>query len=318
MQTPLFWQNLPPQFFQTWLQTLNQKIYPKLSQHGHWQQWQQLLQQLPNIKPSQIKVADTITIGQAQDLRLQELEQLMILLQALCPWRKGPYDLFGINIDTEWRSDWKWQRVLPFIQPLKQRWVLDIGCGNGYYGWRMLEQGADLVVGIDTVLAYGVQFLVMQHYLQDSRFSFLPCRSQNISPLALFDTVFSMGVLYHQRSPFDHLLELKAYLKPKGELVLETLVIDGELGRILVPDNRYAKMRNVWFIPSVPTLEQWLKRCGYRKIRCVDINQTSIREQRCTDWMQFESLVNFLDQTNLNFTIEGYPAPKRAILIAEN
>ena len=56
-----------------------------------------------------------------------------------------------------------------------------------------------------------------------------------------------MGVLYHRRSPIDHLLELKGCLQTGGELVLETLVIDGGLGEVLVPENRYAKMRNVWF-----------------------------------------------------------------------
>ena len=80
----------------------------------------------------------------------------------------------------------------------------------------------------------------------------------------MFDTVFSMGVLYHRRSPFHHLAELKNCLKPDGELVLETLVIDGKRGEVLVPERRYSKMHNVWFLPSCLTLESWLKRSGLK------------------------------------------------------
>ena len=131
-----------------------------------------------------------------------------------------------------------------------------------------------------------------------------------------FDTVFSMGVLYHRKSPIDHLYELKGALKPGGELVLETLVVEGELGYSLMPEDRYAMMRNVWYLPSVPTLELWLRRSGFTDIKCVDLDQTSLDEQRSTEWMDFQSLSDFLDPTNPNLTAEGYPAPLRATLVA--
>ena len=126
-----------------------------------------------------------------------------------------------------------------------------------------------------------------------------------------------MGVLYHRRSPLDHLQELKNSLRAGGELVLETLVIDGELGKTLMPEQRYAKMNNVWFIPSVPTMELWLRKCGYKNVRCVNVANTTIEEQRATDWMTFESLESFLDQDDHSKTIEGYPAPRRATLICQ-
>jgi len=125
-----------------------------------------------------------------------------------------------------------------------------------------------------------------------------------------------MGVLYHRRSPFDHLKELKGALRPGGELVLETLVVPGEAHRVLVPDDRYARMRNVWFLPSAPELVRWLVRAGFKNVRTVDINQTSIKEQRATPWMTYQSLQDFLDPSDLNRTVEGYPAPTRAILVA--
>ena len=132
-----------------------------------------------------------------------------------------------------------------------------------------------------------------------------------------FDTVFSMGVLYHRRSPLDHLEQLRSQLRKGGELVLETLIVDGPINHVLVPPNRYAMMNNVWFIPSVPTLNVWLKKIGFHKIRCVDVTKTSTQEQRTTNWMPYNSLSDFLDPTNRNKTIEGHPAPTRATFIAE-
>ena len=132
-----------------------------------------------------------------------------------------------------------------------------------------------------------------------------------------FDTVLSMGVLYHRRSPLDHLIELRDSLRNGGELVLETLVIDGELGEVLVPEKRYAKMRNIWFIPSILTLESWMKRIGLKNVRLINVTRTNFDEQRKTRWMTFESLPDFLDPKNPDLTIEGYPAPKRAIFISE-
>ena len=95
-------------------------------------------------------------------------------------------------------------------------------------------------------------------------------------------------------------------------------MIDGKKGEVLVPERRYSKMNNVWFLPSCLTLESWLKRSGLKNIRLIDINQTSTEEQRRTEWMVFESLADFLDPKDNNKTIEGYPAPKRAIFLAES
>ena len=75
-------------------------------------------------------------------------------------------------------------------------------------------------------------------------------------------------------------------------------------------------MRNIWFIPSPATLATWLKRCGFRNVKLVDVNTASLEEQRSTDWMRFESLSDFLDPRDRSRTLEGYPAPRRAILTA--
>ena len=126
-----------------------------------------------------------------------------------------------------------------------------------------------------------------------------------------------MGVLYHRRSPMDHLRELKATLRPGGQLVLETLIIEGGLGECLVPEGRYAMMNNVWFLPSATTLISWLKKCGFVNPRVVDITKTTLEEQRTTDWMTFHSLSDFLDPNDDTKTVEGHPAPLRGVFLAE-
>ncbi|PLX74552.1 MAG: tRNA 5-methoxyuridine(34)/uridine 5-oxyacetic acid(34) synthase CmoB [Desulfuromonas sp.] len=279
--------------------------------------WQEALQELPQVHPSSVELKQRLEIGRAGDLGDVDRDGFISLLKTFHPWRKGPISLFGVEIDTEWRSDWKWDRLLPHIRPLAGRTVLDVGCGNGYHGWRMLGEGADFVLGIDPTLVFVMQHRVIQHYLASERHQLLPLRLEDVPPnLNGFDTVFSMGVLYHRRSPLDHLLALRGCLQPGGELVLETLIVEGDETTVFMPEDRYAKMRNVWFLPSVAVMKLWLQRCGFVDIACVDINRTSTEEQRRTEWMTDESLADYLDPYDPTRTIEGHPAPTRAIFTA--
>jgi tRNA (mo5U34)-methyltransferase len=302
-----------------WSRQLQQMLPEKFAVDGHGKMadWQRALHALPELSPSHVELKNKVEIGCAEDLNNVSSEQFTDQLKAFHPWRKGPFSLFGVDIDTEWRSDWKWDRVLPHIQSLAGRKVLDVGGGNGYHGWRMLGEDADFVLGIDPTLISVMQYQVVKRYVGDRNHYVLPLGIEDVpADLACFDSVFSMGVLYHRRSPLDHLLELRGCLRSGGELILETLVVEGGEGTVLMPEGRYAKMRNVWFLPSVPTMMLWLRRCGFKKIECVDINRTSIEEQRQTEWMTFESFANFLDPDNYTKTIEGYPAPLRAVFVA--
>jgi tRNA (mo5U34)-methyltransferase len=305
---------------QDWSEQLAQLIDNKLrleGGHGNMSLWQSCLDALPEVQPSDIDLKQQVKIGKASDIDGVDKTRFIELLKEFHPWRKGPYSLFDINIDTEWHSDWKWDRVSPHISSLDGRSVLDVGGGNGYHGWRMLGDGAEFVLGIDPTIIFVMQYQIMRKYIGDVNHYVVPAGIEDLpANLNCFDTVFSMGVLYHRRSPLDHLLELKSCLKPGGELVVETLVVDGELGYTLMPEGRYAKMRNVWFLPSVDTMLLWLARCGFKNARCVDVNVTSVDEQRVTDWMTFESLEDFLDPDDQSKTIEGHPAPKRAVFIA--
>jgi tRNA (mo5U34)-methyltransferase len=226
--------------------------------------------------------------------------------------------LFDIQIETEWRSDWKWDRIIEHIKPLANRRILDVGCGNGYHCLRMLGASAGRVIGIDPSPRFVIQFLMLKHFLGDIPVDVLPIGIEALpDKLHFFDTTFSMGVFYHRRSPMDHLRELKATLNPGGQLVLETLIIEGELGECLVPEGRYAMMRNVWFLPSAATLLSWLKKAGFSNPQLIDKSMTTVKEQRSTEWMPFQSLSDFLDPNDHSKTIEGYSAPLRATFIAD-
>ncbi len=285
--------------------------------HGDWPRWQEALEGLPQLSASVVELVDAVRVGTPGDCSEAMRAHIATLLRELHPWRKGPFHLHGIHIDTEWRSDWKWERVKDHLQPLEGRLVLDVGCGNGYHCWRMLGAGAARVIGIDPTWLSVVQFHAVKHFIGPSPVDVLPLRMEELPPdMRAFDTIFSMGVLYHRRAPFDHLQELKGALRPGGELVLETLVIEGGAHQVLVPEGRYAKMRNVWFLPTPETLAGWLRRLGFRDVRVVDVTPTTTDEQRATEWMRFESLRDYLDPANPRLTVEGLPAPIRATLLA--
>ena len=303
-----------------WLTILPSQIKQAFdfNSHGTSAKWQKIIENIDLPTPSQCNFKhDIVKIGDKKEITQQQQNTLKDTLMEFHPWRKGPYDLFGIGIDSEWRSDWKWQRLKNHISPLKNRLILDVGCGNGYHCWRMLGNNAKAVIGIDPTLINIMQFELIKKIHGKAPIHLLPIGLEAIpAGTKLFDSVFSMGVLYHRKSPIEHLLELKETLREGGELILETLIIEGILGDTLLPKNRYAKMRNVWFLPSSATLISWLERCGFQNIKLIDVTQTSIKEQRSTEWMRFHSLEQFLDADNLNLTCEGLPSPKRAIIIA--
>ena len=293
--------------------------------HGNALKWSRQVAELPDISTDISELSTgTLTIGDESELLAAMPDQSTAMdrfreqLMQFRPWRKGPISLFGQFIDTEWRSDWKWDRILPHIQSLKGKTILDVGCGNGYHCFRMRGEGARFVLGVDPTRLFLMQFQILKNYLPDELVFLLPLKGEQLPrPLNVFDTVFSLGVLYHRKSPLEHLAELRDCLVPGGELVLESLVIEADDETVLVPEDRYAQMRNVWNIPCPPVLADWLRQAGFVNIRIVDVNHTSLLEQRATDWMVFQSLRDFLDPDDITRTVEGYPAPCRAILVAE-
>ena len=299
-----------------WLQRLCRLAEDRLAAHPHGDldRWRAAVEALPRVDPEVRLNRGAPRLGAAAP----GAEALRSTLQQLHPWRKGPLVLGGVNIDTEWRSDWKWDRIAPHVE-LSGRRVLDIGCGNGYFGLRMLGAGAELVVGIDPTVLFVVQLLACRHFSGELPSYVLPLGIEDLpGGMSGFDSVFSMGVLYHRRRPERHLARLRSLVEKTGStLVLETLVLPkGREREILAPEGRYARMRNVWAIPGTDRLLEWVRSAGFREARIVDVTATTVREQRSTEWMRFESLAEALDPNDRTRTIEGWPAPVRAMLTA--
>lgn len=290
---------------------LTQRFSP--SAHGRLEEWRSILSQLPALPkvPAELN-APAVTIPAVDGVCRSAIREP---LQRLKPWRKGPFDIHGVYIDAEWRSDLKWARVRDSITPLAGRVVLDVGCGNGYYALRMRGGGARLILGVDPTLLCIIQFLGVCHFMQAEPVHLLPVRLGELpGDSNAFDTAFSMGVLYHQRTPMEHLRQLRSSLRPGGELVLETLVLPGAEAIGRRPQPRYARMRNVWYLPTLPLLESWLLQAGFTEVRLLDVSRTTTAEQRKTAWMPFDSLAEALDPADAARTIEGWPAPCRAAL----
>lgn len=247
-------------------------------------------------------------------------ELLMEALHKLIPWRKGPFMINGLALESEWDGDMKWQRITKHIKPLENKLVLDVGAGNGYFTIRMAMEGAKRVLGIEPFLLFNYQFRAIKSMIKSPLNALLlPVKLEDMPKKPIFDTVFSMGVLYHQRDHMAHFSQLREMMVPDAELVIETLVIEGPEDYILVPKGRYAQMRNVYSIPSIKTLKSWLNDANFNNIRVVDVSKTTTAEQRKTPWIgeNGASLEDFLDPLDDSLTIEGYPAPVRAIVLCE-
>lgn len=279
--------------------------------NGHLPKWREALAAIetPNTKSV---VHERVVWDGAEDS--QDVE----LWKTFHPWRKGPYRFGDVDIDTEWLSDMKWDRLKPALESLEGRSCLDVGCGNGYHCWRMRGEGAAQVVGLDPFLLYVMQFMAVWKRLPDPCVRVLPLGAEAIQPGLGFDTVFSMGVLSHCKEHQAHLDLLKQALRPGGQVVLETLTVPDDAGPLFYPEGRYAQMRNIHALPTVSTLAQWLKDAGLQNLEHVDTSLTSFEEQRATEWMTFYSLANYLDSGDPRKTIEGHPAPQRSIFVANH
>lgn len=296
----------------------------RLNLDGRYQDWKNLLHSLSSI-PAQWQVIDGVVhVGAVSD----HASQITQALEALVPWRKGPWCVAGVPIDSEWRSDWKWNRLGGHVD-LSDRRVLDVGAGNGYFGWRMLEAGAQSVTACDPTALFVMQHQLLSRLAGEPRHVMWACRLEEL-PLTLddFDVVFSMGVLSHRRyieaHHVMHLGLLYRKLLPGGDLILETLVVPDEAteqqpngDRVLVPTDRYARMKNVYALPSMDTLAQWLTQSGFVEVECLDLTPTTPKEQRATRWMPYQSLVDGLSAEDATRTIEGHPAPMRAMMLAK-
>ncbi len=258
-----------------------------------------------------------VSVGSEKEISKEDCDLLHNILKEMKPWRKGPFRLFGIEIDSEWNSFLKWQRFENYID-IKDKKILDIGSSNGYYLFKMSEQKPLISIGIEPFIPYYYQFRAIRKYLNTDNIFTIPVSFDALPEVkGFYDYIFCMGVLYHRKCPMEMLAKIKRIMADDGVLILETLIIPGNENIALVPEKRYAAMNNVHFIPTLKTLEIWLKKSGFHDIFVLDITRTSIDEQRRTPWTFEKSLVDFLDCNDKNKTVEGYSAPIRAVIKAK-
>jgi tRNA (mo5U34)-methyltransferase len=258
---------------------------------------------------------DAVVIGRPDELSDNDRHQVENALRRFMPWRKGPFSIYGIEVDAEWRSERKWRRLLPVLPDLQGKIIADIGCNNGYYMFRMVPYQPRYVLGFEPT--------VQHYYCFQGLNSMAGCRNLDVDLLGVehldlfgecFDVIFCMGIIYHRPSPIDTLRNILAALKPGGTLLLETQAIPGEEPLALFPDKTYAKVPGTYFVPTGSCLENWLAKAGFVDIDLFCRHPMTSEEQRCTDWMVFESFSSFIQPDDPTRTVEGYPAPWRIFI----
>ena len=281
-------------------------------ERAKWMQWKniaplrELVSHLPSIE-AQCTYGDTVRVLAQTPVELVLIERAARMMM---PWRKGPFDLFGLLIDTEWQSFMKYNLLRPHFD-LRDKRVVDIGCNNGYYLFRMQEDAPAKLVGFDPSALYKTQFDLINHFARTP----IIYELLGVEHLPLyeekFDTIFCLGVLYHRSDPVGMLKQLCKGLDGHGEVFLDTFMIDGEDEICLTPAGAYSKIPNIYFIPTVRALRNWCLRAGFEGFELLETAVTTPDEQRKTAWIEGQSLEDFLDPTDPTRTVEGYPAPKR-------
>ncbi len=260
---------------------------------------------------------DAVQIGDAGEVSSAKRQEIESHLRAFMPWRKGPFSIFGIEVDSEWQSQRKWQRLLPKLPDLEGKIVADVGCSNGYYMFRMLPHRPRLVLGFEPSLQHYYCFQALKTMArQDSlEIDLLGVEHLPLFPQC-FDVLFLMGIIYHRSSPVETLRDVFCSLKSGGSLILESQAIPGTDTIALFPERTYAKVPGTYFVPTANCLKNWLLRAGFSEVELFCQHPMSSVEQRRTDWMQFESYSDFIDPERPHTTVEGYPAPDRVFFLA--
>ena len=290
-----------------------------IKERQSWFNWKNIapireaIADLPDIDNIECKLDDWITV-ESQSVSDEDRVKLHNIAKMMMPWRKGPFDLFGVKVDSEWQSFKKFNLLKPYLD-LEDKNVADVGCNNGYYMFRMLEFSPKFVIGIDPSPLFRSQFDLINHYIKSDRLRYEMLGIEHMHGFAdMFDTVFCLGVLYHRSDPIVALKALKQSLKKGGELILDTFMIDGDDPICLIPEATYSKISNIHFVPTITALENWCKKAGFERFEVLDIVPTRSDEQRKTEWIEGESFSDFLNPENQNETVEGYPAPKRVYI----
>lgn len=276
--------------------------------------YQEAIKALKTYEDVTVKLGDRVEV-QIKDLSAQDAQQIEETALLMKPWRKGPFQINALFIDSEWQSQIKYNLLEPHFD-LKDKIVGDIGCNNGYYLFRMLSQEPKKLIGFDPSAIYYSQFQFINHFIRSNIVYELLGVEHVEFYEHKFDTLFCLGVLYHRSDPVAMLKSLFKGLNKGGELILDTFMIDGEGEMCLTPKDRYSKIPNIYFVPTVSALKNWCHRAGFETVEVLETMKTESSEQRKTAWIDTQSLEDFLDPDDDTKTVEGYPAPKRVYIKA--
>ena len=260
---------------------------------------------------------DAVKIGGISEITQTEQREIRSLLRDFMPWRKGPFSVYGIDVNSEWQSQRKWQRLVQHLPDLRDKIIADIGCSNGYYMFRMTPYKPKLIIGFEPSIQqyYCFKGLNSMAHQENLHIDLLGVEHLPLFP-DCFDVLFLMGIIYHRSSPVDTLRDVFSALQSGGTLILESQAIPGESETALFPEKTYAKVPGTYFVPTGNCLINWLARAGFSDIELFCQHPMSSVEQRRTEWMEFESYSDFLDPQDPGKTVEGYPAPDRIFLLA--
>jgi len=276
--------------------------------------YQEAIKVLPVFEDIEVKFNDKIEI-QIANLSSKDALQIDETARLMKPWRKGPFQINTLFIDSEWQSQIKYNLLEPYFN-LKDKVIGDIGCNNGYYLFRMLTHKPKKLIGFDPSAIYYSQFQFINHFIKsDIKYELLGVEHVEFYE-DKFDTLFCLGVLYHRSDPVAMLKSLFKGLNKNGELILDTFMIDGEEEVCLTPKDRYSKIPNIYFVPTVNSLKNWCFRAGFKSVEVLETMVTESFEQRKTEWIDTQSLEDFLDPQDPSKTVEGYPSPKRVYIKA--
>ncbi len=303
-----------PQARQEAVRALHTVMQGRLRQNKKgFRRFREPCESLSGIRARQLSLAtDVVKIGDRDELSPDEQQLVYRAMRQFMPWRKGPFSIFGIDIDAEWRSERKWRRLESVLPPLRGKVIADIGCNNGYYMFRMAAASPALVLGFEPYLQHYYAFKSLNGMAGLPNLAIEPFGVEDIGLFPeTFEVIFLMGIIYHRISPLGMLKEIRAALRPGGCLIVESQAIPGEESVALFPAERYAKVPGTYFVPTATCLQNWLLRAGFTKVELFCSHPMSSQEQRRTDWMTFESYEDFIDADNPQLTVEGYPAPKR-------
>ena len=276
------------------------------------EQQKQIFNRIENLAnfDCELELKDSVNV-KFKNLNQAGKDEIYDLVLSLKPWRKGPFRLDDIYIDSEWQSFIKFNILAPHLN-LAGKSVADVGCNNGYYMFKMLEYGPKSITGFDPSVHTFLQFKFLNKFIR-SNIAYELLGVESLPEYGVkFDTIFCLGVIYHRSDPIKMLKELKMALNPGGELFLDTMYIDMDGDFVLCPKDRYSKIPNIYFVPTLSALQNWCERAKFRDFTLLKTKATDLNEQRKTEWIDGESLGNFLDPNDSTKTVEGYPAPKRA------